>query len=137
MRVARTLDIRFQLCLAGAIWGELKKRKFMQARTGPFVSLGIEGDGNALRSSPKSSQYHRAESKIDLAELFGYVRDTQDAVFLFDQEVADYLSELYRKAVDLQTTQAKYDPLPAGEGENSAVQQREWREIRRIEHAGR
>jgi hypothetical protein len=31
------------------IRGELKKRKFMHARTGPLVSLGIEGDGNVLR----------------------------------------------------------------------------------------
>jgi hypothetical protein len=34
-----------------ALRGELKKRKFMHARTGPFVSLGIEGDGNVLRRS--------------------------------------------------------------------------------------
>jgi hypothetical protein len=55
------------------------------------------------------------KAAISLQELFEYVRDTQDAVFLFDQEIVDYLTALYKKGVDLQTTQAQYDPLPVGE----------------------
>jgi hypothetical protein len=47
--------------------------------------------------------------------LWEYVRDTQEAYFLFDEEIAEHLKALYDKAVDLQTTQSLYEPLPVGE----------------------
>lgn len=54
------------------------------------------------------------DAKIELNNIFDYQRDRQDAVFLFDQKIVDYLDVLYRKALTLQTTREEYKPLPVG-----------------------
>jgi hypothetical protein len=54
------------------------------------------------------------DGKVELNDLFEYRRDTQDAVFLFGQEVVDYLEMLDRKALELENTKHMYDPLPVG-----------------------
>ncbi len=54
-------------------------------------------------------------TKIEMKDLSEYLGDTQDAAFLFDEKIADHLIGLYQKAVDLQTTQKIYEPLPVGE----------------------
>jgi len=40
----------------------------------------------------------------DMNDLFAFLRDTQDAFFLFRPDMADYLTGLYKKGVDLRTT---------------------------------
>jgi hypothetical protein len=43
-----------------------------------------------------------------------FLRDTQDAVFLFDQEIVDYLDTLYKKANTAIGVKFKYQHLPVG-----------------------
>jgi hypothetical protein len=54
-------------------------------------------------------------AKIEMKDLSEYLGNTQDAAFLFNEKIADHLTSLYKKAVDLQTTQKIYEPLPVGE----------------------
>ena len=49
-----------------------------------------------------------------MKDLSEYLGNTQDAAFLFDEKIAVHLTGLYEKAVDLQTTQKLYEPLPVG-----------------------
>lgn len=51
----------------------------------------------------------------DLKELFDFLRDTQDAFFLFKPELATYLTDLYKKGVDLRTTRVLYQEKAGGE----------------------
>jgi hypothetical protein len=55
------------------------------------------------------------KAHIENKDLFDSLRDTHDSTFLFDQEIVDYLEVLYHKAVDLDTAQRKYGPLPVGD----------------------
>jgi hypothetical protein len=54
-------------------------------------------------------------AKIEMKDFSEYAGNTQDAAFLFDEKIADYLTSLYERAVDLQTTQKLYEPLPVGD----------------------
>ena len=56
-----------------------------------------------------------AEAKLDSTKLFEFRRDTQDAVFLFGDEIVEYLKTLDRKALQMRTLQRQFEPLPVGE----------------------
>jgi hypothetical protein len=43
-------------------------------------------------------------TKLDLETLFAFARDTDEALFLFDDALSEYLRELYRRAVQLRAT---------------------------------
>ena len=50
-------------------------------------------------------------TKLDLEPLFSFARDTDEALFLFDDALSDYLRELYRRAVRLRATYAmRHEP---------------------------
>ena len=51
----------------------------------------------------------------DTKELFGFLHDTQDAFFLFRPELADYLTDMYKKGVDLRTTRMLYRDKAVGD----------------------
>lgn len=55
------------------------------------------------------------DGTTDLKELFGFLSDTQDAYFLFKPDMSQYLTNLYRKGVDLRSTRVLYQEKPAGE----------------------
>jgi len=42
-----------------------------------------------------------AEGKVELKEIFEFAADTDEALFLFDQPLAEYLVQLYKRAVRL------------------------------------
>lgn len=45
-------------------------------------------------------------SKLDLEPIFSFARQTDEALFLFDDELSEYLGELYRRAVHLHAVYA-------------------------------
>lgn len=45
-----------------------------------------------------------AEGKVELNQIFKFAADTDEAVFLFDQMLAEYLAQLYKRAVRFRTT---------------------------------
>jgi hypothetical protein len=51
---------------------------------------------------------------LERNDLFDYRRDTQDATFLFGQQVEDYLRSLADTALELKTTKEQFEPLPSG-----------------------
>jgi len=53
-----------------------------------------------------------------------FSRETQDAVFLFGQEIVDYLDSLYKKSLDMKALQQKFEHLPVG-AERSALCEQE------------
>jgi hypothetical protein len=53
--------------------------------------------------------------KIELDKLFEFRRDTQDAVFLFSDDIPKYLDSIDRKALDMGTKAEQYKDLPVGE----------------------
>jgi len=55
------------------------------------------------------------EGKLDLNKLFEFRRDTQDAVFLFSEDIPKYLGSIDRKALDMGTKAEQYKDLPVGE----------------------
>ncbi|HXG54890.1 MAG TPA: hypothetical protein VNJ03_05875 [Vicinamibacterales bacterium] len=49
-------------------------------------------------------------SKLDLEPILKFARETDEALFLFDDRLADYLRELYRRAVQLHAVYAMSEP---------------------------
>jgi hypothetical protein len=56
-------------------------------------------------------------ASVNIEQLQQFARDTDEAIFLFDRELADYLREIYKKAVSLHYTHARLvdQRLPVGE----------------------
>jgi hypothetical protein len=52
-----------------------------------------------------------------------FLRETHDAVFLFGQEIVDYLDSLYKKALDMKDLQQKLEPLQVGTERSALCQQ--------------
>ena len=55
------------------------------------------------------------DAKVDLDKLFDFRRDTQDATFLFGEEIPAYLGRLDKQALDLWETKSMRCDLPVGE----------------------
>jgi hypothetical protein len=55
------------------------------------------------------------EGRLELDKLFEFRRDTQDAIFLFGDEIPEYLTRIDRKALNMQTKAKQYENLPTGE----------------------
>jgi hypothetical protein len=71
------------------------------------------------------------EGKLDLDKLFEFRRDTQDAVFLFSEDIPQYLGSIDRKALDMRTKAEQYKDLPVGE-ERSNLCKEESRLLREL-----
>ncbi len=58
-----------------------------------------------------------AYASVNIEQLQQFARDTDEAIFLFDRELADYLREIYKKAVLLHYTHERLvdQRLPVGE----------------------
>lgn len=54
-------------------------------------------------------------SDIDTNTALKFLRETREAEFLFDNEIIEYINELYKKALEVHAIVATYEPLPAGE----------------------
>jgi hypothetical protein len=50
-------------------------------------------------------------TRIDLQEIFKFAADTDEALFLFDDHLATYLVDLYRKAVRLRSVFIMIEPI--------------------------
>jgi len=55
------------------------------------------------------------EGRLELDKLFEFRRDTQDAIFLFGDEIPEYLTTIDRKALNMRTKVDQYKDLPVGE----------------------
>lgn len=49
-------------------------------------------------------------SNLDLEPIFKFARETDEALFLFDDHLSDYLRQLYRRAVQLHAVYAMSEP---------------------------
>ncbi len=65
----------------------------------------------------------RNPNNIEPNDALEYLRDTQDAVFLFKQEIVDYLDSLYKKAHLMRSLQKKSEPLPVGSERTALCEQ--------------
>jgi len=54
-------------------------------------------------------------TRVDVDKLFEFRRDTQDATFLFGQEIPAYLERLDKQALDLMAIADRCRDLPVGE----------------------
>lgn len=70
----------------------------------------------------KGTQKYLAEilrdGRLDLEESIQFLRETQDATFLFDHNIVEYLDSLYRRGVDLMTLNNKLEGVPVGPERN-------------------
>jgi len=55
------------------------------------------------------------EAGFEIDKLYEFRRDTQDAIFLFDDEITEYLRSIDHKALDMRTKAKQYEDMPAGE----------------------
>ena len=55
------------------------------------------------------------EAKIDIEKLFEFRGGTQDAVFLFDNEIPVYLKGIDEKAIRMQTLREELEGIPVGD----------------------
>jgi hypothetical protein len=55
------------------------------------------------------------EAKFELEQLFQFRADTQDAVFLFDDDIMNYLKEIDSKALEFRGLQMTLEGVPRGE----------------------
>ena len=62
------------------------------------------------------------EAKFTNSELFEFYAGTSDAEFLFGADVVDYLGQIRKRAVHMQTAQQIYEPLPVGDERTLHVQ---------------
>ena len=56
------------------------------------------------------------------SQLFKFYADTADAEFLFDSDIVDYLTQIAKRAIDMQSHQKRYQPLPPGDERSRHVQ---------------
>ena len=54
------------------------------------------------------------KAKVDMDKLFEFRRDTQDAMFLFGDNIPEYLGSIDKKALDMWAKEEEYKDLPAG-----------------------
>ena len=71
------------------------------------------------------------EGTADMKELMGFFHDTQDAYFLFRPDMAEYLSSLYKRGVELRTMRKVYEPKDVGE-ERSRLCEKEARLLKEL-----
>ena len=74
------------------------------------------------RAFNRLASYIMRETNVSDEELFRFLRDTHDALFLCGEEIESYLHEVYRKAIHLRTLTLKME-RPDRYG------QREWEQI--------
>ena len=55
------------------------------------------------------------EARMDLKKLWEFRGDTQNAVFLFDNDIPKYLDEIDKKALKLWETKEEYKEMPKGD----------------------
>jgi hypothetical protein len=64
-----------------------------------------------------------SEAKVDLQKFFEFRGATQDAVFLFESDIPDFIKQIDKKALELKTVSEKRRDLPRGEEKSRLVQQ--------------
>jgi hypothetical protein len=62
------------------------------------------------------------EAKLTDPQLFEFYAGTSDAEFFFGAEVVDYLEQIRKRALHMQTAAQIFEPLPVGEERSSHVQ---------------
>ena len=63
------------------------------------------------------------KAKVDMDKLFEFRRDTQDAMFLFSDDIPEYLYSIDKKALDMWAKQEGYKDLPAGEEKTNLIRE--------------
>lgn len=64
------------------------------------------------------------DGDTDLNAIFRYRASIAEASFLFESDVADYLEEIYKRAVRMNTLEMKLKDVPVGEERNQLVDQK-------------
>jgi hypothetical protein len=64
-------------------------------------------------------------ASVNIEQLQQFARDTDEAIFLFDRELADYIREIYKKAVSLHYTHERRmdQRLPVGEARSQLAEE--------------
>ncbi len=57
----------------------------------------------------------RDKTKIDMDQILKFKADTQDSVFLFDEDIPNYLKTISNKALELLEVHGNLDGVPKGE----------------------
>jgi hypothetical protein len=57
----------------------------------------------------------RDKTKIDMDQILKFKADTQDSVFLFDEDISNYLKTIGNKALELLEVHENLDGVPKGE----------------------
>ena len=68
-----------------------------------------------------------ANASVNIEQIRQFARDTDEAIFLFDRDLADYLREIYKKAVSLRYTNERLadQRLPVGEERSKLAEEDE------------
>lgn len=56
--------------------------------------------------------------------LYGFLRDTANVRFLFDEPIVAYLTELKNKCIEIQALASTFERLPVGEERTALVAQK-------------
>jgi hypothetical protein len=62
------------------------------------------------------------EASFTDPQLFEFYAGTSDAEFLFGADVVNYLEQIRHRAIDMQTAQQLFEPLPVGDERSRHVQ---------------
>jgi hypothetical protein len=63
-------------------------------------------------------------AKFEMTELFKFRGDTQDAIFLFGEDVTNYISLVDKKALEFGNLSEKLESLPIGEERSKACEEK-------------
>jgi hypothetical protein len=120
-----TLAIGFMVAVIGFLQWHLAMEKFkLDLFDRRFVVFkGIQKFLSTVMRNPR----------ISWDDPIVLLRETQDAVFLFNQDIVDYIDSLYKKSLDMKELQMKYDPLPVGP-ERSALCKQESELVKELMH---
>lgn len=103
------------------------KSKF-KAPKRPFLSLEVyERKIHIYRIVREFLSIIFTHATVSIEQLQQFPRDTDEAIFLFDRELADYLREIYKKAVSLYYIHERLmdQRLPVGEERSKLAEENE------------
>ena len=63
-------------------------------------------------------------AKFEMEELWAFRRDTQDLVFIVDDDIPNYIKEIGNKAFDMQTTIEELKDVPVGSDRSLLVEKK-------------
>jgi hypothetical protein len=97
----------YQHMASASAWPDAATRR----THGPGVSLDVfDRRVPVYRATIEFLRIVIKGSSLDLDAIFAFATDTDEALFLFDDDLAEYLAEIYRRAVHLRAVYAMSEP---------------------------